>query len=147
MGITLEYSFITITARTFLTGLTEPMLSDEKFLEPSTTLTLELWFRSSLQKVFSTSTNSNYVWTSDALISFDKIVLYSTTQHFQDQTIKFCIADLFALKENYINPYFYETIILSGTSPQQWYYPWPSLTTTYKPTGPAFTLGSKCTVY
>ena len=119
MGITLEYSFITITARTFLTGLTEPMLSDGKFLEPLTTLTLELWFRSSLQKVFTTSTSSNYVWTSDVLLSFDKVVLFTTTQHFQGQTIKFCIADLFALNENYINPYFYETIILSGpfTSP------------------------------
>lgn len=118
MGITLEYPSATITARTFLTGLTDPMLSDGKFLESSTTLNLELWFRSSLQKVFTTSSGTNYVWTSDVLIAFDKVVLYTTTQHLSDETIQFCIADLFALKQNYINPYFYETII---------YYALPSL--------------------
>ena len=66
------------------------MLSDAKFLEPSTTLTLELRLVAVdpelgsevkiFSKEFTASTNSNYVWTSDEMFTFNQVLVYTTTQ-------------------------------------------------------------------
>ncbi len=90
-----------VSARSFLSILTPLTLSDPSFLASTTTLKMELWLGGVQLNVFSAQ-GTNAVWTTNAMIQFDQIKLYAD-YHAPALQQTFCLGDIFALKEYYLN--------------------------------------------
>ncbi len=79
--------------------------------------------------------------------------LYTTNYHLAGETLLFCIEKIFAIKEYYVNPYIYETMIYTdkkayATGSSKWLHYWlPAPSPIYNPTTASFTQGTACTPY
>jgi hypothetical protein len=100
-----------VSARSFLSNLTPLTLSDPSFLASTTTLKMELWLGGIQLNVFSAQ-GTNAVWTTNAMIQFDEIKLYAEyLAPALQQT--FCLGDIFALKEYYLNGLLQPSIVVN----------------------------------